>query len=164
MQKLMNHTAGEIDKIFFEIIIAPAYSPAALEILKQKKNRIILLRKDSGRDEFTFRSLLGGVLWQQRDNSTERAPEMKPVTSRIPRPEEFDDLVFANIIVKHSKSNAIVIAKNRQLCASGIGQTSRVDAMKQAIEKARSFGFDLKGAVMASDALLPVFRQCGDSS
>jgi phosphoribosylaminoimidazolecarboxamide formyltransferase/IMP cyclohydrolase len=148
-------TAGEIDKIFFEIIIAPGYSPDALEILKQKKNRIILLRKDSGRDEATFRSLLGGVLWQQRDNSTERAPEMKPVTSRIPRPEEFDDLVFANIIVKHSKSNAIVIAKNRQLCASGIGQTSRVDAMKQAIEKARSFGFDLKGAVMASDAFFP---------
>jgi phosphoribosylaminoimidazolecarboxamide formyltransferase/IMP cyclohydrolase len=80
---------------------------------------------------------------------------MKPVTSRKPLPEEFDDLVFANIIVKHSKSNAIVIAKNRQLCASGIGQTSRVDAMKQAIEKARSFGFDLNGAVMASDAFFP---------
>jgi phosphoribosylaminoimidazolecarboxamide formyltransferase/IMP cyclohydrolase len=149
------YTAGEIDKIFFEIIIAPAYSPAALEILKQKKNRIILLRKDSGRDDYTFRSLLGGVLWQQRDNSTERASEMKPVTSRIPAQEEFDDLVFANIIVKHSKSNAIVIAKNRQLCASGIGQTSRVDALKQAIEKARSFGFDLNGAVMASDAYFP---------
>ena len=153
--ELDEYTAGEIDKIFFEIIIAPGYSAAALEILKQKKNRIILLRKDSGRDEFTFRSLLGGVLWQQRDNSTEKAPEMKPVTGRKPLPEEFDDLVFANIIVKHSKSNAIVIAKNRQLCASGIGQTSRVDAMKQAIEKARSFGFDLNGAVMASDAFFP---------
>jgi phosphoribosylaminoimidazolecarboxamide formyltransferase/IMP cyclohydrolase len=80
---------------------------------------------------------------------------MKPVTGRKPLPEEFDDLVFANIIVKHSKSNAIVIAKNRQLCASGIGQTSRVDALKQAIEKARSFGFDIKGAVMASDAYFP---------
>jgi phosphoribosylaminoimidazolecarboxamide formyltransferase/IMP cyclohydrolase len=153
--ELDEFTAGEIDKIFFEIIIAPGYSAAALEILKQKKNRIILLRKDSGRDEFTFRSLLGGVLWQQRDNSTEKAPEMKPVTVRKPLPEEFDDLVFANIIVKHSKSNAIVIAKNRQLCASGIGQTSRVDALKQAIEKARSFGFDLNGAVMASDAFFP---------
>jgi phosphoribosylaminoimidazolecarboxamide formyltransferase/IMP cyclohydrolase len=149
------NTAGEIDKIFFEIIIAPAYTPSALEILKQKKNRIILRRKDSGRSEYTFRSLLGGVLWQQRDNSTERADMMKPVTSRIPRPEEFEDLIFANIIVKHSKSNAIVIAKNRQLCASGIGQTSRVDAMKQAIEKAGAFGFDLKGAVMASDAFFP---------
>jgi phosphoribosylaminoimidazolecarboxamide formyltransferase / IMP cyclohydrolase len=148
-------TAADIDKIFFEIIIAPGYSPSALEILKQKKNRIILLRKDSERDEYTFRSLLRGVLWQQRDSSTESAHEMKPVTIRIPRPEEFDDLVFANIIVKHSKSNTIVIAKNRQLCASGIGQTSRVDAMKQAIEKAGSFGFDLKGAVMASDAFFP---------
>ena len=153
--KVDEYTAAEIDKIFFEIIIAPGYSAAALEILKQKKNRIILLRKDSARDEFTFRSLLGGVLWQQRDNSTENAPEMKPVTSRIPRPEEFDDLVFANIIAKHSKSNTIVIAKNRQLCASGIGQTSRIDAMKQAIEKAGSFGFDLQGAVMASDAFFP---------
>jgi phosphoribosylaminoimidazolecarboxamide formyltransferase/IMP cyclohydrolase len=147
--------AVEIDKIFFEIIIAPGYSPSALEILKQKKNRIILLRKEKGRDEYTFRSLLGGVLWQQRDNSTESASEMKPVTKRVPRPEELDDLIFANIIVKHSKSNAIVIAKNRQLCASGIGQTSRVDAMKQAIEKAGAFGFDLKGAVMASDAYFP---------
>jgi phosphoribosylaminoimidazolecarboxamide formyltransferase / IMP cyclohydrolase len=147
--------AAEIDKIFFEIIIAPAFSPSALEILKHKKNRIILLRKEKGRDEYTFRSLLGGVLWQQRDNSTEGAAEMKPVTRRAPRPEELDDLVFANIIVKHSKSNAIVIAKNRQLCASGIGQTSRIDAMKQAIEKAGAFGFDLKGAVMASDAYFP---------
>jgi phosphoribosylaminoimidazolecarboxamide formyltransferase/IMP cyclohydrolase len=149
------YVAEEIDKIFFEIIIAPSYSPVALEILKQKKNRIILLRKDSGREEYTFRSLLGGVLWQQRDNSTEGAHEMKPVTRRIPRPEEFDDLVFANIIVKHSKSNAIVMVRNRQLCASGIGQTSRVDAMRQAIEKAGSFGFDLRGAVMASDAFFP---------
>ncbi len=149
------NTAVEIDKIFFEIIIAPEYSPVALEILKQKKNRIILRRKKSERDEYTFRSMLGGVLWQQKDNSTESAHEMKPVTTRIPGAEEYDDLVFANIIVKHSKSNAIVIAKNRQLCASGIGQTSRVDAMKQAIEKAGSFGFDVKGAVMASDAFFP---------
>jgi len=149
------YTAKEVDKIFFEIIIAPGYSSSALEILKQKKNRIILLRKDSHKDDYTFRSLLGGVLWQQRDGSTESVQEMRPVTSRVPLPQEFDDLVFANIIVKHSKSNAIVIVKNRQLCASGIGQTSRIDAMKQAIEKARSFGFDLKGAVMASDAYFP---------
>jgi phosphoribosylaminoimidazolecarboxamide formyltransferase / IMP cyclohydrolase len=148
-------TAEEIDKIFFEIIIAPGYSSSALEILRKKKNRIILVRKNRIKDDFTFRSLLGGVLWQQKDNSTETPHEMKPVTSRIPRAEEFDDLVFANIIVKHSKSNSIVIARNRQLCASGIGQTSRVDAMKQAIEKAHSFGFDLKGAVLASDAYFP---------
>ena len=154
-------TADEIDKIFFEIIIAPGYSPSALEILKQKKNRIILLRKDSVRESYTFRSLLNGVLWQQRDNSTEGINEMIPVTSRIPCPEEFDDLIFANIIVKHSKSNAIVIAKNRQLYASGIGQTSRVDAMKQAIEKAGTFGFDLKGAVMASDAFFPFADSVG---
>jgi len=149
------HTAEEIDKIFFEIIIAPAYSPEALEILRQKKNRIILLRKYSEKDDYTFRSLLKGVLWQQRDNSTETVQQMKPVTGRVPDPSEYEDLVFANIIVKHSKSNAIVIAKNRQLCASGIGQTSRVDAMRQAIEKARSFGFDLTGSVMASDAFFP---------
>jgi phosphoribosylaminoimidazolecarboxamide formyltransferase/IMP cyclohydrolase len=148
-------TATEIDKIFFEIIIAPAYTPSALEILKQKKNRIILLRKETGKSTSGFRSLLNGVLWQERDKSTEYGDQMKPVTERTPSLAEIDDLVFANIIVKHSKSNAIVIAKNSQLCASGIGQTSRIDAMKQAIEKAKSFGFDLKGAVLASDAFFP---------
>ncbi len=148
-------TAAEIDKIFFEIIIAPEFTPGALEILKQKKNRIILLRKDSVKNNYGYRSLLNGVLWQERDNSTETAKEMKPVTKRKPVAEEVEDLVFANIIVKHSKSNTIVIAKNRQLYASGIGQTSRVDALKQAIEKARSFGFELKGSVLASDAFFP---------
>jgi phosphoribosylaminoimidazolecarboxamide formyltransferase / IMP cyclohydrolase len=148
-------TAEEIGRIFFEIIIAPAFSPAALEILKQKKNRIILLRKETGESNYTYRSMLNGVLWQQRDKSTETVTDMKPVTKRAPGPEELDDLVFANIIVKHSKSNAIVLAKNSQLCASGIGQTSRVDALKQAIEKARSFGFDPEGSVMASDAFFP---------
>jgi phosphoribosylaminoimidazolecarboxamide formyltransferase / IMP cyclohydrolase len=151
--------AAEIDKIFFEIIIAPEYSEDALAILKQKKNRIILVRKDSERNKYSFRSLLNGVLWQQRDLSTETVLQMKPVTARIPEPSEFDDLVFANIIVKHSKSNAIVIAKNNQLCASGIGQTSRVDAVKQAIEKAKTFGFDLRGSVLASDAFFP-FPDC----
>jgi phosphoribosylaminoimidazolecarboxamide formyltransferase/IMP cyclohydrolase len=148
-------TAAEIDKIFFEIIIAPEISDAALEILKQKKNRIILVRNQTEKRKDGFRSILNGVLWQQRDNSTETAEQMKPVTARIPDPAEYDDLVFANIIVKHSKSNAIVIAKNKQLCASGIGQTSRVDALKQAIEKAKSFGFDLNGSVLASDAYFP---------
>jgi phosphoribosylaminoimidazolecarboxamide formyltransferase/IMP cyclohydrolase len=148
-------TAAEIDKIFFEIIIAPEYTDSALKILKQKKNRIILLRNDSEKSNYRFRSLLNGILWQQRDKSTETAIQMKPVTTRTPEPAEFEDLVFANIIVKHSKSNAIVIARNSQLCASGIGQTSRVDALKQAIEKARSFGFDLTGSVLASDAFFP---------
>ncbi len=148
-------SAHEINKIFFEIIIAPAFSDKALDILKQKKNRIILLRKEPFRSSSGYRSILNGVLWQERDNSTETAPDMKPVTKRIPGQAEIEDMIFANIIVKHSKSNAIVIAKNKQLCASGIGQTSRVDALKQAIEKAHTFGFDLEGAVMASDAYFP---------
>jgi phosphoribosylaminoimidazolecarboxamide formyltransferase/IMP cyclohydrolase len=152
-------TAGEIDKIFFEIILAPSFSESALSILKQKKNRIILVRKEQGKSFSGFRSLLNGVLWQERDNSTESAEVMKPVTDRVPSKQEYDDLVFANIICKHSKSNAIVLAKNNQLCASGIGQTSRVDALRQAIEKARSFGFELQGAVMASDAFFP-FADC----
>jgi phosphoribosylaminoimidazolecarboxamide formyltransferase/IMP cyclohydrolase len=151
--------AGEIDKIFFEIILAPSFSDSALAILKQKKNRIILVRKEAGKAISGFRSLLNGVLWQERDNSTEPAEVMKPVTDRVPSEQEYADLVFANIICKHSKSNAIVLAKNNQLCASGIGQTSRVDALRQAIEKARSFGFELKGAVMASDAFFP-FADC----
>ena len=151
--------AAEIDKLFFEIIIAPQYSEKALDILKQKKNRIILRRKETFKASYSFRSLLNGVLWQERDNSTESDADLKPVTPIKPGQVEIDDLIFANKIVKHSKSNAIVIAKNLQLCASGIGQTSRVDSLKQAIEKARSFGFDLKGAVMASDAFFP-FGDC----
>jgi phosphoribosylaminoimidazolecarboxamide formyltransferase/IMP cyclohydrolase len=148
-------TAAEIDKIFFEIIIAPEFSDSALKILKHKKNRIILLRNNHAKSNYGFRSLLNGVLWQERDNNTESAEQMKPVTKRNPQPAEYEDLVFANIIVKHSKSNAIVIARNNQLYASGIGQTSRVDALKQAIEKAKSFGFDLNGSVLASDAFFP---------
>lgn len=152
-------TAVEMDKIFFEIVIAPGFSPGALSILQQKKNRIILNRKQKTVTTYTFRSLLNGVLWQERDNSTQTGKDMKPVTKRLPDPSEIEDLVFANIIVKHSKSNAIVLARNKQLCASGIGQTSRVDALKQAIEKAAAFGFSLKGAVMASDAFFP-FPDC----
>jgi phosphoribosylaminoimidazolecarboxamide formyltransferase/IMP cyclohydrolase len=148
-------TAAEIDKLFFEIIIAPAFTESALEILMQKKNRMILVRKDGTNRGYVFRSLLNGVLWQEKDSSTETGEQMRVVTEKAPAQSEIDDLVFANIIVKHSKSNAIVLAKNRQLCGSGIGQTSRVDALKQAIEKARSFGFDLNGAVMASDAYFP---------
>jgi len=148
-------TADLIDKIFFEIIITPGYSGKALEILRHKKNRIILQRKLRVAGEYNFRSLLNGVLWQERDRATEAAKDMNPVTKRLPGPEEIDDLVFANKIVKHSKSNAIVLAKDLQLCASGIGQTSRVDSLKQAIDKARLFGFNLEGSVMASDAYFP---------
>jgi len=134
-------TATEIDKLFFEIIIAPGFSDKALDILCQKKNRRILVRKQSENSKYSFRSLLNGVLWQEKDTSTESSSVMKPVTKRLPLESEEEDLVFANIIVKHSKSNAIVLAKNNQLCASGIGQTSRVDALRQAIEKAHTFGF-----------------------
>jgi phosphoribosylaminoimidazolecarboxamide formyltransferase/IMP cyclohydrolase len=148
-------TAEEINKIFFEIIVAPDYSGPALEILKQRKNRIILHRKKGIQLTHSFRSLLNGVLWQEKDSKTEGVSEMKPVTPRVPDSREFKDLVFANIIVKHSKSNCIVLAKNNQLCASGIGQTSRVDALNQAIEKAKTFGFDLSGSVLASDAYFP---------
>ncbi|MBP1666881.1 MAG: putative phosphoribosylaminoimidazolecarboxamide formyltransferase/IMP cyclohydrolase, partial [Bacteroidetes bacterium] len=147
------------DKIFFEVIIAPDFTEKALEILKQKKNSIILRRREPLKTLYSFRSLLNGVLWQEKDNCTQTSDDMKPVTPRIPEASEIADLVFANILVKHSKSNAIVLAKNRQLCASGIGQTSRVDALKQAVEKARLFGFDLKGSVMASDAFFP-FADC----
>jgi phosphoribosylaminoimidazolecarboxamide formyltransferase/IMP cyclohydrolase len=152
-------TAAEIDKLFFEIIIAPEFSDPALAILTHKKNRIILVRKESEKSLYNFRSLLNGVLWQERDVIVGSSSAMKPVTERLPLDSEMEDLVFANIIVKHSKSNAIVLAKNNQLCASGIGQTSRVDALRQAIDKARSFGFDLNGAVMASDAYFP-FPDC----
>jgi phosphoribosylaminoimidazolecarboxamide formyltransferase / IMP cyclohydrolase len=151
--------AAEIDRIFFEIIIAPSFTESALEILKQKKNRIILKKNAKTNSPFYFRSLLNGVLWQERDCKTESASDMKPVTKKVPTTDQVEDLVFANKIVKHSKSNAIVLAKNKQLCASGIGQTSRVDALRQAIEKARTFGFDLKGSVLASDAFFP-FSDC----
>lgn len=152
-------TATEIDKLFFEIIIAPDFSEKALSILEQKKNRRILRRKTTGQSGYMFKSVLNGILWQETDKNAEVKADMKAVTPAIPTNKQFDDLSFANIIVKHSKSNAIVLAKDKQLCASGIGQTSRVDSLKQAIAKAQSFGFDLNGAVMASDAYFP-FADC----
>ena len=152
-------TAEEINKIFFEVIIAPDYDVDALEVLGEKKNRIILVRKPVELPKKQFRSLLNGVLVQDRDLYREKPEELRQVTEKAVTPAEVDDLLFANKIVKHSKSNAIVLAKNRQLCASGIGQTSRVDALRQAIEKAHSFHFDLQGAVMASDAFFP-FSDC----
>ena len=152
-------TAEEVNKIFFEVVIAPAYDSEALEVLKQKKNRIILVQKHPNTATVQYRSLLGGVLVQDRDLHTEQPCELKQVTNKAVADERIADLLFANKIVKHSKSNAIVLAKNRQLCASGVGQTSRVDALRQAIEKAHSFNFDLNGAVMASDAFFP-FADC----
>ncbi|MBQ7042939.1 MAG: bifunctional phosphoribosylaminoimidazolecarboxamide formyltransferase/IMP cyclohydrolase [Muribaculaceae bacterium] len=151
--------AEEIDKIFFEVIIAPSYDEDALTILKQKKNRIILIQKCVNKTKVQFRSILNGALIQDRDLKVETIEDLKQVTEKAVNPEQIEDLLFANKIVKHSKSNAIVLAKGKQLCASGVGQTSRVDALKQAIEKAKSFGFDLNGAVMASDAFFP-FPDC----
>ena len=153
-------TAEEINKLFFEVILAPAYSAEALEILKSKKNRIILLLKDTTRCNKQFRSLLNGVAVQDRDLKVGGIDgEVRSVTEKQVTDEQMADLIFANKLVKQSKSNAIVFAKNGMLLASGIGQTSRVDALKQAVAKAHSFGFDLKGAVMASDAFFP-FSDC----
>ncbi len=153
-------TAEAINTLFFEVILAPEYSAEALEILMSKKNRIILRLKDTGRCSKQFRSLLNGVAVQDKDLKVGgQDSEMTPATEAKPTPEQAADLIFANKIVKNSKSNAIVLAKNGMLLASGVGQTSRVDALKQAIAKAESFGFDLHGSVMASDAFFP-FGDC----
>ena len=152
-------TAEKINEIFFEVIIAPDYDTDALEVLSQKKNRIILIQKETKLPTKQIRTVLNGVLMQDKDTKSETAEDMRTVTEKAPTDAEIQDMIFANKIVKHSKSNAIVLAKNGQLCASGVGQTSRVDALKQAIEKAHSFGFDLNGAVMASDAFFP-FPDC----
>lgn len=152
-------SAEEINKIFFEIIIAPAYEKNVAELLKSKKNRIILQFNFSALPKIQFRTVLNGVLQQEKDTKTETREDLKPATVAVPDEREKEDLLFANILVKHTKSNAIVLAKNKQLIGSGTGQTSRVDALKQAIAKAREFGFDLNGAVMASDAFFP-FPDC----
>ena len=152
-------TANEINKIFFEVIVAPDYEDGVLDILFAKKNRIVLKLKSNDFPTKVYKSALNGILMQDRDLHTETAEDFKVVTNKNIEPQEIEDLIFANKIVKHSRSNAIVLAKNKQLCASGIGQTSRVDALKQAIEKANSFNFNLNGAVMASDAFFP-FADC----
>ncbi len=148
-------TAEEINKIFFEIILAPGYDDDALEVLQTKKNRIILKKKLYGFPGKQFRSLLNGVLAQDKDKKTETAGDLKCVTETAASERETADLLFANKLVKHTKSNTIVLAKNKQLVGSGTGQTSRIDALKQAIEKAHNFELDLDGAVMASDAFFP---------
>ena len=152
-------TAEEINKLFFEVLIAPSYDEKALELLKQKKNRVILVQKPVALPEKQFRSLLNGLIEQDKDLKTEGIKDMQTITTKAPSTEEMLDMEFANKIVKHTKSNTIVLARNRQLLASGVGQTSRVDALKQAIHKAKSFGFSLKGSVMASDAFFP-FPDC----
>lgn len=152
-------TAVQVNELFCEVVVAPGFEGDALELLKSKKNRILLIQKQTVMPNRQFRTLLNGVLEQDKDLLSETATDFVPKTNNVPTAQETEDLIFANKLVKHTKSNTIVLAKNGQLIASGTGQTSRVDALKQAIEKARSFGFDLKGSVMASDAFFP-FPDC----
>ena len=152
-------TAEEINNLFFEVLIAPAYTEDALQVLTSKKNRILLKRKDIQLPQSQFKTLLNGVIVQDKDHTVEGPEQMTTVTEAQPTSDQLNDLYFANKIVKHTKSNTIVFAKDKTLIASGVGQTSRVDALKQAIEKAQSFGFDIKGSVMASDAFFP-FPDC----
>lgn len=152
-------TAQELDKLFFEILIAPDFEEEALTLLKGKKNRILLQQKSSLPPQAQFKTILNGVIWQDRDSAVETTENLTVVTQRAPSADEVEALLFANKICKHTKSNTIVLSNKDQLLASGVGQTSRVDALKQAILKAQTFGFDLKGAVMASDAFFP-FPDC----
>jgi phosphoribosylaminoimidazolecarboxamide formyltransferase/IMP cyclohydrolase len=152
-------TALEIHKLFCEVVIAPNFCSEALEILTAKKNRILLKQKQIELPKRLIRSCLNGYLVQDKDSVTDSANLLEKATKLSPTNNEITDLIFASKICKHTKSNTIVLAKNKQLCASGTGQTSRVDALNQAINKAKSFGFDLKGAVMASDAFFP-FPDC----
>ncbi|MBA9073770.1 phosphoribosylaminoimidazolecarboxamide formyltransferase/IMP cyclohydrolase [Flavobacterium gossypii] len=157
--KIDADTAREINQLFCEVVIAPSYDESAIEILSEKKNRIILVQNEVELPQKQVRTCLNGLLVQDKNNVTDNKEHLKTVTTTPPSSEEIEDLLFASKICKNTKSNTIVFAKNRQLIASGTGQTSRVDALKQAIEKANSFNFDLKGAVMASDAFFP-FPDC----
>ena len=152
-------TAEEIHKLFCEVVIAPSYSDEALAILKGKKNRVILIQKTTELPNQNVRTALNGLLVQDKDSKTDVLEDLKFATNTKPSDSEIKDLLFASKICKHTKSNTIVFTKNNQLLASGTGQTSRVDALNQAIEKAHNFGFDLNGAVMASDAFFP-FPDC----
>ena len=152
-------TANEINSLFCEVIVAPNFKAEALKLLKEKKNRIILVQKDIPLPSTIYRSCLNGILVQERDSKTDNAKELDFKTTKKPNEQEIEDLIFASKICKHTKSNTIVLAKNSQLLASGTGQTSRIDALNQAVEKAKYFNFDLNGAVMASDAFFP-FPDC----
>ncbi len=158
-QPVNEAVAHELHQLFFEVLIAPAYDAAALTILQGKKNRILLRQQPGDLSAPQFRTLLNGVIEQDKDLAMETAADFRTVTQRSPTEEETSGLAFALKAVKHTKSNTIVLARAGQLLASGVGQTSRVDALRQAIEKARSFGFDLAGSVMASDAFFP-FPDC----
>ena len=152
-------TATEIHDLFCEVVIAPSFSAKAQEILEGKKNRILLVQKEIALPSTTVRTCLNGILVQEKDNITDSTAILTHATNNKPNSTELEDLLFASKICKHTKSNTIVLAKGKQLCASGTGQTSRVDALRQAIDKAKAFNFNLEGAVMASDAFFP-FPDC----
>lgn len=152
-------TAKEIDQIFYEVLIAPGFETEALEYLQKKKNRILLKIKTFHRPQHSFKSLLNGVIQQDTDLKQETRKDLSTATRKAPSDQEVEDLLFASIAVKHLKSNGIALVKNKQLIGMGCGQTSRVDALNQAIKKAAQFGFDIQGAVMASDAFFP-FPDC----
>ena len=152
-------TSKEIDKLFYEVLIAPSFEPKALALLKEKKNRVLLQQNIIMLPEVQFRTALNGILQQDKDMQTDAISNMKTVTTIMPTNEQLTDLVFASKICKHTKSNTIVFARGKQLLASGVGQTSRVDALKQGVNKAAKFGFSLDGGVMASDAFFP-FPDC----
>ncbi|MBV6646961.1 MAG: bifunctional phosphoribosylaminoimidazolecarboxamide formyltransferase/IMP cyclohydrolase [Cyclobacteriaceae bacterium] len=158
-QEVDQSAAEAMNSLFFEILIAPSFTEGALTILKKKKNRILLIQKRKWNHQKQFRSLLGGAIVQDYDLKTDDHTDLKVVTKKSPAESEIEDLLFASKVCKHTKSNTIILAKNGQLLASGVGQTSRVDALNQAIEKAQKFGFDLKGSAMASDAFFP-FPDC----
>ena len=152
-------TAEKINTLFCEVVIAPSYTKEALAILTSKKNRILLIQKPTQLEGKTIRTCLNGYLVQDRDNITDSKDILNTATEKAPSADEIDDLLFASKICKHTKSNTIVLVKDGQLLAAGTGQTSRVDALRQAIDKAQNFGFDLNNAVMASDAFFP-FPDC----
>jgi phosphoribosylaminoimidazolecarboxamide formyltransferase/IMP cyclohydrolase len=156
-REIDQQTATAISEIFFEVLIAPSFNEEALQILKSKKNRIILQLKEITLPTMQYKSLLNGILLQQNDEGN--YAEWKEVGGRETSQEEKENLVFANIICKHLKSNSIALIKNKQLVGKGCGQTSRIDSLRQAIEKSKQFNFDLKDAVLASDAFFP-FDDC----
>jgi phosphoribosylaminoimidazolecarboxamide formyltransferase/IMP cyclohydrolase len=158
-RKIDIKTAEEMHKLFFEVVLAPSYEEEALTLLKTKKNRVILIQKDVTLPSKSIRTILNGVLEQDKDLKLDLKNEMRDVCKIMATERQKADLEFASKLCKNTKSNTIVFAKNKQLLSSGVGQTSRVDALKQAIDKAKNFGFDLEGAVMASDAFFP-FPDC----
>ena len=158
-KEIDKEAAAAMNDLFFEILISPSFTSDALEILKTKKNRILLQLDRMWEGDMVFKSMLNGVLAQDYDSKTDAKSDLKTVTKKAPTDSEVEDLIFASKVCKHSKSNTIVLVKDQQMVASGVGQTSRVDALEHAIHKARNFGFNLKGAVMASDAFFP-FPDC----